>query len=399
LQNVTVLAENATDLNVGLHNYYHSTLTLRGGTFTARSGDGAYAITNGGDNTTLRAENVVALAEDAGENFGLVNGEAVVYLLGGSFTARGGTITRGIYNYTWSFLEAEGVTALGENSSGNNYGLENAMAKVILHGGAFTALGGAETRAIYNQRSGAALQAVDITALAQDSSAANSGLYNADEAKATLQGGAFTGRGGTGANGIYNMDANTFLETYDVAALGEQASIGNRGLYNRDGAEVILHGGSYVGHTGGSGILNSAAAVEAYDVFALGDGNEGSYTQGLLSASDGASAIINGGTFIARDASYEARAIYTWGDGAILRVSGALLLAKNGAENIGLFTLTNVDADVTLSTLEGSDDALLRNHTSGPVTVTNSRLVGDVSGTVTCVAVTSGATFYENTCP
>ena len=45
---------------------------------------------------------------------------------GGSFTGRGGADASGIYNTGSSTtLEADGATVLGENGSGDNYGLNN----------------------------------------------------------------------------------------------------------------------------------------------------------------------------------------------------------------------------------------------------------------------------------
>jgi hypothetical protein len=397
LQNVNALAENATDLNVGLRNYYHSTLTLRGGTFVARGGSSASGITNAADDTLLQAENVIALAENADYNYGLLNGEAVVSLLGGSFTARGGIETRAIHNYTpQSVLQAESVIALAEDGT-NNYGLENAQAKAILYGGSFTARSGTDARAIYNRRDTAELQAIDVTALAQDADA-NYGLYNADEATASLQSGAFTARGGTGANGIYNVDANTTLETHQVAALGEDSDTSNRGFYNSTNAEAVLHGGSFIARGGGSGIQNyDGADLQAYDVFALGEGNT-SYNHGLINTSD-ATAVLHGGSYIARQGTFEARGIFTWGAATTLQASGILALGEDGVENYGLVTQTDVTVDITQSTLEGSDYAVYRNATSGVITVSNSRLVDAVFGSVTCTAVTAGTTFYQNTCP
>ncbi len=397
LQNVNALAENATDINVGLRNYYHSTLTLHGGTFVARGGGSAYGITNAADDTLLQAENAIALAENADYNYSLINGEAVVSLLGGSFTARGGIETRAIYNYTWSDLRAEGIVALAEGGSDHNRGLENSMAEVTLYGGSFTARGGTEARAICNRSNTAELQAIGVTALAQDADV-NYGLYNADKAAASLQGGAFTARGGTGANGIYNVDANTTLETHDVAALGEDSGTSNRGLYNSTDAEAVLHGGSCIAYGGGSGIQNyDGANLQAYDVFALGEGNT-SYNHGLINTSD-ATAVLHGGSYIARQGTFEARGIFTWGAGTTLQASGILALGEDGVENYGLVTQTDVTVDVTQSTLEGSNYAVYRNATSGVITVSNSRLVDAVFGSVTCTAVTAGTTFYQNTCP
>jgi hypothetical protein len=387
-----------------LRNYYHAILTLRGGTFVGREGVGARGISNSGEATVLHAENVVVLAEDGGDNYALTNGsQAVAILLGGSFTGRGGDETRGIYNYNnLSVLHTEGTVVLGEGSSGDNRGLENASGQATLSGGSFTARGGTATRAINNRGIMAVVQATGVTALAEGSSTFNYGLYNADEAAAMLYNSAFTGRGGTSANGIYNVDTGTTLEAHETAALGEQASINNLGLYNSTDAEAILYDGSFTARNGGSGIQNYQAVLEAHDVFALGEGATSSYNQGLINTSNApasATAILHGGSFIARGGTYDTRGIFTWGDNTTLQASGALIMAEDGDENYGI-VINSGTADITQSTLQGSDYAAYRNITGGSViTISNSRLVDDTFGTITCVAVTAGTTFYENTCP
>ena len=402
LDSVSALAANATSLNVGLRNYYHSTLTLRGGSYRGHGGDSAHGISNGADETILIAENVIAEAENGDVNYGLTNGEGIASLLGGAFSAIGGETTKGIYSYTYSYLEAEGVIAIGQNGTSDNCGLENATAQAMLYGGSYSAFGGTATRGIHNRASSAVLEAVGVAALGQDSSSLNYGLYNEDEAEATLHGGSFSGRSGTSTYGIRNRDAHTSLATYDATALGEQGSIGNRGLYNDDEALAVLHGGSFIAHDGGSGILNHEADVEAYDVFALGEGPTYSYNQGLSHTANApatASAVLRGGTFMARGATYEARGIFTWGDNTTLVASGVTLLAEDGDESYGIM-INSGTASITQSTIEGSDYAVYRNTTGGSViTVTNSRIEDDCFGTVSCVAVTAGTTFYENTCP
>jgi hypothetical protein len=72
--------------------------------------------------------------------------------------------------------------------------------------------------------------------LAENSSTENYGLLSYDGVTTTLHGGAFTGRGGTGAYGIYNSDSGATLEADNVTALAENGSSSNFGLYNYDGA-------------------------------------------------------------------------------------------------------------------------------------------------------------------
>ena len=90
-------------------------------------------------------------------------------------------------------------------------------------------------------------------------------------AEGTLNGGSFTGRAGDYARGIYNSNSNTKLEAESASALGENSSITNYGLYN--GAEAELRGGSFTGHEGTytHGIHNEEGLLEAESVAALGE--------------------------------------------------------------------------------------------------------------------------------
>jgi hypothetical protein len=155
---------------------------------TARALGGSFsnfAILLSGSGTGVRLQQVTALGKNGGNNYGLYNsGGAAATLRGGSFAGRGGALASGIYNYGSSTtLEAESVSALGENSSYYNYG-----------------------------------------------------LYNYDAAAATVRGGSFTGRGGIYAYGIYNYNTSTTLEAESVTALGENGSSYNYGLYNSNSA-------------------------------------------------------------------------------------------------------------------------------------------------------------------
>ena len=240
LQQVTALAENGSNDNYGLGNTTAAAAVLRGGSFTGRGGTYARGIYNDGSNTTLEAENVTALGENGSNNHGLYNFTAAAAVLrGGSFTARGGTDSRGIYNDgSNTTLEAESVTALGEDGSDDNYGLSNeAAAAAVLRGGSFTARGGTHARGIQNSGSSTTLEAESVTALGEDGSDDNYGLFNSTAAAATLRGGSFTARGGSSACGIYNAVSGATLEAEGVTALGENGS-GNIGLYNSGFAMV-----------------------------------------------------------------------------------------------------------------------------------------------------------------
>ncbi len=162
-----------------------------------------------------------------------------------------------------------------------------------------------------------------------------------------MRGGSFTGRGGTFTHGLMNSDGsslNTTLKARDVAALGENGSDDNYGLFSTgdSGDQVTLRGGSFTGRGGTSafGISNNdLATLEAESVAALGE--DGSTSYGLR---------------------------------------------------------TSATTNVTQSMLEGATHSVRR--TDGTAQISNSRLAGGtVDGTVTCVAVSYGTTFYPGSCP
>ena len=92
LQQVTALAENGSNANLGLVNRDGAAATLRGGSFTGHGGGNTWGILNADSGTTLEAVDVTALGENGGDlNRGLVNNNAAAATLrGGSFTARSG---------------------------------------------------------------------------------------------------------------------------------------------------------------------------------------------------------------------------------------------------------------------------------------------------------------------
>ena len=236
-----------------------------------------------------------------------------------------------------------GVNALSENGSNSNYGLYNYNnAVVTLRGGAFNARGGGSAYGIAN--ADAEMDAESVTALAENSNN-NYGLYNRSGANAKLLGGSFCGREGTMAYGIFNTYNNTSLEANNINALAENGS-SNYGLYNHNSADAKLNSGSFTGRGGTNayGIHNSdnIATLEANNINALGE---------------------------------------------------------NGSNNnYGLYNYSGI-ADVTQSVLEGSPSSVY--NLIGTLVISNSRLVGYCSGSVTCVGVSRGSTFSSDgsTCP
>jgi hypothetical protein len=263
LQRVTALAENATSGNYGLYNFDAAVATLRGGSFTGRGGIEAHGIKNSGGGTALEAVDVTALGEDSSDySYGLYNETGAAALRGGSFIARGGTNAYGISSGgSGTMLEADSVSALGENASVQNTGLRNNEdGTATLRGGSFTGRGATYALGILNY--GATLDAESITTLGENGDDSY-GLLNSNGAAVALRGGSFTGRGGTNAHGIKNYDSGTTLEAESVTALGDDGSGDNYGLYNETDAAATLRGGSFTGR-GGSyayGLRNSGTLV------------------------------------------------------------------------------------------------------------------------------------------
>ena len=236
LRDLTVVNGGAGTANAALLATAGTTRTLAADvTARAQGGDTYnYAIFLTGIDTGIILQDVTALGENGSNyNYGLFNGNgAATTLRGGSYTGRGGESARGIYNSGGSTtLEAESVTVLGENSSDENVGLSNFRATATLRGGSYTGRGGQTARGISNSSDGATLEAESVTALGENGSNYNYGLFNGSSGAATLRGGSYTGRGGESAWGISNSHGAT-LEAKSVSALGENGSNENHGLRN-----------------------------------------------------------------------------------------------------------------------------------------------------------------------
>ena len=202
LQTVSALAKNAATYNIGLYNYTGPVVTLHGGSFTGRGGTDAYGIYNRGIGTVLEAEAVIALAENSNHvNYGL-RARATTILRGGSFTARGGNGAYGIENGSSSaILEAQSITVLAEGANNSNNGLVNyASATATLRGGSFIGHGGTAAQGIHNSGDGTTLKAENVTALGENGTN-NYGLYNNNNATANatqsvLEGATYSVRAG-----------------------------------------------------------------------------------------------------------------------------------------------------------------------------------------------------------
>jgi hypothetical protein len=404
LQYVTGLAENGTSENYGLYSYGGAGVVVRGSSFTGRGGSWVSGIHNYGSGTTLEAMDVTVLAESGSINCGLYNdANTGTTLRGGSFTGRGGAEAYGIINHDSVTLEATDVTALGENGSDSNRGLYNYEgSEAVVHGGSFTGRGGNDAYGITNIDSSTMLEATGVTALAEDGSNHNTGLYNFGGAAATLHGNSFTGRGGDYAYGIHNNYSGTTLEATDVTALAENG-LGSYGLYNRGGAEALVRGGSFTGRGGtiARGIYNidSSTTLEATSVTALAE--NGSSDDNGLCQGDGAEAVLHGGSFTARGGG-QAYGIYNFDSGTTLEATGVTALAENGSSsNLGLYNSNYAIAEVNSSRLAGDTRGLYLYN--GTVYLGVTQLSGGAyktgsGSTLTCFQVYDGS-YSAYSCP
>jgi hypothetical protein len=391
LRDLTVSNSGAGSVNVALLATAGTTRTLAADVTARAEGSGSsnYAIYLRDSHITL--QQVIALAENGTYNHGLYSYNSSATLRGVSFTGRGGYGTYGIYNRIGA-LEAESVTALGENGSSINYGLNNySGASAMLRGGSFTGRGGKYAHGTYNVHS-SALEAISITALGENGSSSNNGHYSYNSST-TLRGGSFTGRGGISVYGIY-ISTGT-LEAVSITALGENGSSGNTGLSSYN-CLARLRGGSFTGN-GGSityGFSNSIGTLEAESVTALGQ-NGSSSNNGLYSYNS--STTLRGGSFTGRGGDIYARGIYN--NAGTLEAENVTALGENGRFSRGLYNRDDASANITQSVLVGANDSVY--NSSGSVTVSNSRIDGGaVSGSVTCVLVTRGTAISTGTtCP
>jgi hypothetical protein len=349
VRDLTVGNSGAGSFNAALLATDGATRTLVADVTARAQGGGTnnYAFLLIGSDTGVALQHVTGLAENSGYNFGLYSVQgADVVVYGGSFTGRGGNMAEGIYNHgSGTTLKAEGVTALGESGSSNTKGLDNGDgAEATLSGGSFIGRGGGFARGITNTHSDTTVEATGVIALGENGSSSNYGLLNEDGANAVLQGGSFTGRGGTTTRGIWNHDSGTTLRAMDVTALAENGSDSNYGLRNNS-AEAVLHGGSFTARGG---------------LTAWG--------------------ITNGGS------------------GATLKATGVTGLAENGSDtNYGLYSGSAV-TEVDSSRFTGSQGL---HQDGGTVRLGVTQLDGGAaltSGTLTCFQVYDGS-YASYTCP
>jgi pectin methylesterase-like acyl-CoA thioesterase len=192
LQDVTAQAENGSE-GRGLGMWGGAAATLRGGFFAAHGGVEAYGIDIYGTGSTLVAEGVDVLAESEGMKTGLVSSQyASVTLHGGSITARGGGDSTGI-DAMMGELVIDSVAVLSESDTGESIGLRNYDDVAVLHGGTYIARAGSQPgTGIVNGGSSSTLEANGITATAH-SITDTFGLWNFNDATANVMYGVLEG--------------------------------------------------------------------------------------------------------------------------------------------------------------------------------------------------------------
>ena len=147
------LADGDVSNNFALSNENGATAMLRGGSYTGRNGSHARGIRNQ-QNARLEMESVTVLAQDATDtNMGVVNRDgATAVLRGGSFFGRGGDRAIGVHNYA-ATVSVEWATVQGENGTNESRGFSNGSGgHASLAGGAFVSQGSSGTKyGIYNE--------------------------------------------------------------------------------------------------------------------------------------------------------------------------------------------------------------------------------------------------------
>ncbi len=278
---------------------YGAFMTLRGGSLTARGSTYCIALDNN-DHATLTAEGVSLLAETGTQDYGLRNtGTATATLRGGSYTARGGASNAyGIRNENASLVNAESVTALAENASSTNYGVYNTglASHVILRGGSYLARAGANAYGLHVQAE-STLDAENVTVLAENATGDNYGLrLDGAGTVAATRGGAFISRGGASASGIELSDGST-LTADNSTARGEGATGYNRGIHlaRTSSSEAVpvasLRGGTFVGHggTNATGLDSWPGSLTADGIAAIGEDASGD----CIGLANGASSAVS----------------------------------------------------------------------------------------------------------
>ena len=351
VRDLTVENEGTDLANVGLLNAGTKVLVENLTVNAKGSGTNNYAIYLTDLDTVLR--HVIANSYNAIDtNFGLYNTHwSWVTLEGGKYQAAGGVNTYGIFSTDdVTTLIAYDTTALGENGTTSNYGLYNAFgSQVTLFGGFFTGYGGTNTYGIFDHF---LLIAEDVQALGESASGVNIGILS-NGSLTELKGGSYTGKGGTDAFGI-SID-NGGIDGYNIKSYAESASNSNYGLSMQNESGANLYGGSItaVGGVNTFGIYISLTdgylKTRSTDVVAT-DGTSTNY--GLFNDDAIVSRLVGGS--LSASHGLNTYAIYNTGSSAIIEAQGLYIQGEFGSgTNYGIYNTGGATTSCTYCVVDG----------------------------------------------
>ena len=234
-------------------------------------------ILGGGTDVRLESVDVSAIGGNSNAIALRITDGAAVSVIGGSFIGQGGTGGKGIWiDGVGSVLDATNPTVIGADGSSLNRALRNSDgASVTVFGGSFVARGGVAPIGILNEDSGTSFDGTNIAAVAENGVISSQGLRNQDGPTTVLRGGSFVARTGVDVWGIMNSIDGTLVAT-GVTAVAESGTDRNFGLYGTIGTTTTLQGGSFtgVGGTSAYGIYTGfgITLLEAVNVIASGSG-------------------------------------------------------------------------------------------------------------------------------
>jgi hypothetical protein len=407
LRDLTAKSAGSASYNVTIMATTGVTETLVENIRSQALNDGITSMTNiaflmTGADISVNMRQVNALAQGPSYNYALYSEGVTLNVQDSAFTARDGINSYGIFIFSSVAsdrldLYGDNLVCTAENGSNLNYALYSNEGSIVqLQGGTFTGSGGTLSSGIFNVGQ-SSLTAVDVTAIAQNADE-NRGLYNGNSAAANLMGGSFEAVGGDYAKGISNTSLSA-QEAHNVTATARDAANSNFGFFNESTAN--LYGGTFTGRNGSEafGIWNygSEAELLAENLSVVGQ-NGTSTNIGIYNLSE-SSATLRNATVIA-SGGLNTYGIYQGSSNTALSAESATIQATNAVEfEYGLYVQDGT-AQVSQSILSAPDyPAYL---TNGSLSVSNSRLEGGaVTGTVMCVLVTRGTTISTDgsTCP
>ncbi|CAG0932273.1 hypothetical protein TFLX_02513 [Thermoflexales bacterium] len=335
----------------GLRTTSTSTSTLHGGSYTAAGGSYVYGIRIE-IASLLVADGVTALGQEGSTtSYGLFYSDSGTRVLirGGSYAGQSGPTAIGLEGRSNAILTAEGTSVLAENATVSNYGLRLSSNTVTatLHGGAYTGRGGDNAYGIRVTSAGK-LEAQDVTALGENASTSTYGLSATDaNTFAALRGGSYTGSGGANAAGIEGYNGAALMAD-NVNARGENGSIYSRGLHlARDGSlpipTSVIRGGTFVGHSATTVGSTNALGIDCWpgtvtleNVTAIGEGATSNYGM----SNGGSGTVVIGSLLAGRGGTtnyglYSATSLTIYGstlDGStnsVMQTAGTLTLANS----------------------------------------------------------------------